>query len=197
MSVYELKLSWLLDCGDQSPDFDFTPCLQLKTNAWLCVEGEIPNRLLNSVRADRETLFIIWERREAGGSWRSNRKREAVDGRTAGRPCGMWAPQAVPDGWLRCTDQDGAQEAGIYLTKAQDIIAFSSLNVSYFSPWKVEIRYRGNDCQDLLYPCSVQKKNACVVICLGSIFSRFLISNRLPELRLYVLFLKFRWSLLT
>ena len=69
-----------------------------------------------------------------GGSWRSNRQREAVGSRAAERLWGTWAPQAVPDGWLRCTDQDGARQVAISLTKAWDIIAFSSLNVSYFSP---------------------------------------------------------------
>lgn len=53
--------------------------------------------------------------------------------RGAERLWGMWAPQAVPDGWLRSTDWDGAQAAGISLTKAWDIIAFGCLNVSYFS----------------------------------------------------------------
>lgn len=102
---------------------------------------------------------------------------------------GCGAPQAVPDGWLRCADQDGAREAGTYLTKARGIIAFSSLNI-HFSPWKVKIQCRGNDCPDLLDLCSVQKKDACVMICLGSIFRRFLISNRLPGFRFLCAVLK-------
>lgn len=92
-------------------------------------------------------------RRGVGGSWRSNRKRGAVGSCAAEQLWGLWALQAVPEVWLSA--QTSAREAAVYLTRTWGITAFSSVNELCVNPWKVKIQYRGSDCQDLFYPCSV------------------------------------------